>query len=82
MFCTVLKLNSGDVRFICLEAQTSVEKKSSFESLFYCANKPYTRGLTQTQIAPRVKREKQGRIMTTLGPHYEADVTKTVPEPY
>jgi len=30
-FCTVLKLNSGDARFICLEAQTSAENKLSFK---------------------------------------------------
>jgi len=40
-FCTVLKLNSDDVSFICLEAEISLEKKSIC-SLFYCANKPYT----------------------------------------
>jgi len=31
IFCTVSKLNTGDVRFICLEAQTLGEKKPSFK---------------------------------------------------
>jgi len=33
-FCTVLKVNSGDVRFICLEAQTLAEKQSNFKVFF------------------------------------------------
>jgi len=27
-------------------------------------------------------KKNQGRIMTTLGPYYDADATKVVPEPY
>jgi len=38
-FCAVLKLNSGDSRFICLEAQTVTEKQSSFK-VFYYGNRP------------------------------------------
>jgi len=33
-FCTVFKVNSDDVRCICLGAQTLAEKQSKFESLF------------------------------------------------
>jgi len=33
-FCTVLKVNSGDLHFICLEAQTMIEKQSSFKVFF------------------------------------------------
>ena len=75
LFCAVLKLNSGDVRFICLEAQTSAEKKSSFR-VFFIAQISHTPG-SQTQIAPGAKRE-----LKTNMPHYDADATKAVPEPY
>jgi len=45
-----------------------------FQSLFYCANKPYTRGL-------KLKLLRNENLKKT-GPHYEADATKAVPEPY
>jgi len=53
-FCAVLKLNSGDLRFICLEAQTVTEKQSSFK-VFFITEVGHRPGC-QTQIAPRAKR--------------------------
>jgi len=79
---TVLKLNSDDVRFICLEAQTSVEKISSFK--VFLLRKEAIHQESQTQIAARTKRG-----LKKTGPHYDypratfdADATKAVPEPY
>jgi len=51
---TVSKLNSGDVRFICLEAQTLVEKKCNFK-VFLLRKWAIHHG-SQTQIASRAKR--------------------------
>jgi len=42
-----LKLNSGDVRLVCLEAQTSVEKKSSFK-VFFIAQISHTPGVSNS----------------------------------
>ena len=75
-FCGVLKLNSGDLRFSCLEAQTVTEKQSNFK-VFFIAEIGHRPGC-QTQIAPRAKRG----LAIKPGPHYDADATKMVPELY
>jgi len=50
---------------------------------FYCANKPYTMGLNLKFFECEKRTiKKQDRIITTLGPHYDADATKAVLEPY
>jgi len=53
-FCIVLKLNRGDVRFICLEAQILAEKQIIFKVFFIVqiGHRPKP----QNQIAPRAKR--------------------------
>ena len=51
--CAVLNLNSGDVPFICLEAQTVTEKESSFK-VFFITEIGHRPGC-QTQIDPRAK---------------------------
>jgi len=72
-FCAVLKLNSGDLRFLCLEAQTVTEKQSSF-IVFYHGSRPQTRvghrPGCQTQIAPRAERG----LAKEPGPHYDYPV--------
>jgi len=67
-FCTVLKLNSGDLRFICLEAQTVTEKQSSFK-VFFITERGQRPGC-HTQIAPRAKRG----LTKEPGPHYDYPV--------
>jgi len=52
--CAVLKLNGGDLRFTCLEAQTVTEKQSSFK-VYFITEIGHRPGC-QTQIAPRAKR--------------------------
>jgi len=71
-FCTILKVNSGDVRISCIEAQVLAEKQSSFKVIF----------ITQVGHTPGLSNSKQGRIMTILGLQYDADATKSVPETY
>ena len=82
-FVLFWKLNSGDARSICLKAQTSVEKKSSFK-VFFIPQISYTPGVSNSNCSEGETRtkKKQGSIMTTLGPRYVADATKEVPEPY
>jgi len=53
-FCAVLKVNSGDLRFICLEAQTLTEKQSSFK-VFFITEMGHRPGY-QTQIERKAKR--------------------------
>ena len=67
-FCAVLKLNSGDLRFICLEAQTATEKQSIFK--VYFITKIGHRPGCQTQIAPRAKRG----LTKEPGPQYDYPV--------
>jgi len=67
-FCTVLKVNSGDLRFICLEAQTMIEKQSSFK-VFFITEIDHRPGC-QTQIPPRAKRG----LPKEPGPHYDYPV--------
>ena len=74
--------NSGNVRFICLAAQTLAEKQSSVKVFF----------ITQIRHRPRASNSKrgpnedlkkiQGRIMTILELQYDADAKKAVPETY
>jgi len=66
--CTVLKLNSGDLRFIYLEAQTMTKKQSSLKVLF--VTEIGHRPGCQTQIAPRAKRG----LTKEPGPHYDYPV--------
>ena len=67
-FCAVLKLNSGDLRFICLEAQTVTEKQSSFK-VFLITEIGHRPGCP-SQIAPRAKRG----LTKEPGPHYDYPV--------
>jgi len=67
-FCGVLKLNSGDLRFSCLEAQTVTEKQSNFK-VFFIAEIGHRPGC-QTQIAPRAKRG----LTKEPGLHYDYPV--------
>jgi len=64
VFCTVLKLNSGDVRFICHEAQTSVERKSSFK-VFFIAQISHTLGVSNSNCSEGETRTEKNRA--TLG---------------
>jgi len=72
------KVNIGNVRFICLAAQTLAEKQSSVKVFF----------ITQIGHRPRATnakrglKKKQGRIMTILELQYDADAKKAVPETY
>jgi len=96
-FCAVLKLNSGDLRFICLEAQTVTEKQFSFKVFFITetGHRPgwaTDQGVKQaTDQGVKLKllrgryadlQNNQGRNMTILWPHWDADATKVVPELY
>ena len=66
--CAVFKPNSGELRLICLEAQTVTEKQSSFKVFFtQIGHRPGC----QTQIAPRAKR----RLTKEPGPHYDYPVS-------
>jgi len=66
--CAVLKLNRGDLRFICLEAQTVTKKQSSFK-VFFITEIGHRPGF-QTQLAPRAKRG----LAKEPGPHYDYPV--------
>jgi len=80
----ILKLNSADVRSIYLDAQTLAKKQSSFK-VFFITQIGHRPGASNSNCS-RAKRglikKKQGRIMTTLGPHYDAGATKTLHEPF
>jgi len=67
-FCAVLKLNSGDLRFICFEAQIVTEKQSSFK-VFFITEIGHRPGC-QTQIDPRAKRG----LTKEPGPQYDCPV--------
>ena len=51
--------------------------RNPFIKSFYCANKPYTRGL-KLKLLRNEGLKNRGHIMTTLRPHYGADATKAV----
>jgi len=66
-FCcfTVLKLNTGDVRFICLETQTSIEKKSSFK-VFFITQIGHTPGFSNSNCSEGETRTKKNKAALWL----------------
>jgi len=80
-FCPIL-INSGNVRFICLEVQTLAEKQSSVKVFFITQIGHRPRASNSKRGPNEDLKEKQGRIMTILGLQYDADAKKAVPETY
>ena len=77
-FCTV---NSGNVRFICLAAQTLAEKQSSVKVFFITQIGHRSRGSNSNRGPNEVLKKKHGRVMTILELHNDADAKKAVPLP-
>ena len=80
--CHYLKVNSGNVRFICLAAQTVAEEQSSVKVLFITHIGHRPRASNSKQGPNEDLKKKQGRIMTILELQYDADAKKAVPETY
>jgi len=76
------KVNSGNVRFICLEAQTLAQKQSSVKVFFITQIGHRPRASNSKRGPNEVLKKKQGRIMTILELQYDADAKKAVPETY
>jgi len=77
-----LKVNSGNVRFICLAAQTLAEEQSSVKVFFITQIGHRPRTSNSKQGPNEDLKKKQGRIMTILELQYDADAKKAVPETY
>jgi len=82
LFLYHFKVNSGNVRFICLAAQTLAEEQSSVKVFFITQ-------IGRRPLASNSKRgpnedlkKKQGHIMTILELQYHADAKKAIPENY
>jgi len=60
-FCTVLKVNSDDVRTTCHEAQTLAEKQSSF---FFITQIGHTPGFSNSKQGPSEDLQKIGPLFS------------------
>jgi len=75
-------VNSGNVRFICLAAQTLAEEKSSVEVFFITQIGHRPRPSNSKRGPNEDLKKKQGRIVTILELQNDADAKKAVPETY
>jgi len=77
-----VKVKSGNVRFICLAAQTLAEKQSSVKAFFITQIGHRPRASNSKRRPNEELKKKQSRIMTILELQYDADAKKAVPETY
>jgi len=82
LFLYSFKVNSGNVRFMCLAAQTLCEEQSSVK-VFLITQIGHRPLASNSKRGPNEDlKKKQGRIMTILELQYDADAKKAVPETY
>jgi len=73
LFFYNFKVNSGNVCFICLAAETLAEKQSSVEVFFITQIGHRPRASNSKQGQNKDLKKKQGRIMTILELQYDSD---------